>query len=345
MKMKHRLFDLVITLSIAAAISSTAVTVSAIPSNEISRSNNGHCDNAASPTINEPIFQVGDIVEVYDPKIHPAYAFFAKIDQVSPGRDGGPIQYSVQVGFAGGGGNALYENIGASAIRPMEPFTEITHAMCDDGKTLNAMLFPCTVDFHLPNSKNVFGEGSRQKNLPSLYSVSFQQDGEWQKKIMPIARIRRIVRDEETCFGGGNTCNDAASEERGDLGTFSPGSPVEIYGPGSFFAVPATVTGVTPDNLYNLIHGITQVNLKNIEAQFVHPYRVYDKGTEASCNVGETGEMIMVPCIIQSPVEESNRGGEIVYRVLTKNLGKLEKERVVLLPRTKLQRYHAKPKH
>mmetsp|Transcript_44249 Transcript_44249/g.79387 ORF Transcript_44249/g.79387 Transcript_44249/m.79387 type:complete len:152 (+) Transcript_44249:1-456(+) len=139
------------------------------------------------------------------------------------------------------------------------------------------------------------------------------------------------------------TTTPLVSNEEEDSSTFPIGSVIEIHGPGGIFAFPATVTGVNNENAatqakkYHLTHGITQASMKNVDMQFVHPYRIYDKGTTASCNVGKLRKIYMVPCTVISHVEDNDRLGDIVYQVSAK-MDETD-EHMLFLPRMRVQRF------
>lgn len=60
--------------------------------------------------------------------------------------------------------------------------------------------------------------------------------------------------------------------------TFPTGTVIEIYEPVGGGAFPATVIGMNVDveknmeTKYHLIHGITAIHMKDVDAKFVHAY-------------------------------------------------------------------------
>eukprot|EP00581_Thalassiosira_minuscula_P013256 CAMPEP_0183734558 /NCGR_PEP_ID=MMETSP0737-20130205/44105_1 /TAXON_ID=385413 /ORGANISM="Thalassiosira miniscula, Strain CCMP1093" /LENGTH=388 /DNA_ID=CAMNT_0025968065 /DNA_START=77 /DNA_END=1243 /DNA_ORIENTATION=- len=378
--MKYFLFDLIVALSVAVAIPFTYQRIgSFFYKNRDANGNCVNHDKQTFESTNattQQAFYAGDIVEVYEPKLDPANAFVAKIVRASTscGSDSGckysdhgdSVQYDVQLGIGDLNGGVIQENIRASAIRPAEPFDQNTHALCDDGKSFGSKLLPCTIDFDMPNSitftasRGLQQQEKEQRELPWFYSVSVEVGGEMKKKIMPVSRIRRtVVQEDNIIEDDAEKCDDQlsceesrqllrtptiaperSSEESSDSSSSFPvGSVVEINAPDGYFAFPATVTGVT-NKKYHLTHGITQFQLKNIESKFVHPYKVYNEGTEASCNVGKLRNLVMVPCTIISQRENDRIGGgndDILYEVSAKMLGETQ-ERILYLPRMRIQR-------
>jgi len=112
----------------------------------------------------------------------------------------------------------------------------------------------------------------------------------------------------------------------------SGGSLVELYGEGSYFATPAIITGnyeKTTAMKYHFKHATTYARLTRVDPEFIHPYDVYEDGTEAHCNaVG-----VLTPCTIKS---HSTKGNFILYQVSYVNE---ENEKVQRhLPFSKVQR-------
>lgn len=120
-------------------------------------------------------------------------------------------------------------------------------------------------------------------------------------------------------------------------GAFPMGSIVEVRGIHSAF--PAIVTGVEEEgegNVYNLTkYALVNAPLKSIDAQFVHPYHVYEDGTPATCDVRELGEISRVPCTVLSHLDrgEDHRGDPIFYEVIL-----TEEQTTFFLPRLMVQR-------
>ena len=95
---------------------------------------------------------------------------------------------------------------------------------------------------------------------------------------------------------------------------------VELYGDESYFATPAIIVGYnkeTPYTKYNLHNFITNQHHSGVNPEFIHPYQVYEDGTEASCNVGtlrkNLRKIYMTPCKIDSHFIKGS--GFISYQV------------------------------
>jgi len=113
--------------------------------------------------------EVGDFVEVCEPKIHPRYAFTAKIAGVySPfsellcGDD--DYWYDVRTRF---GKTASQHRVPSSAITAMKPYDADTRVMCDVGPSLNSKLMPCMVE------KQVAAPATRRRMVVKWRCLSF----------------------------------------------------------------------------------------------------------------------------------------------------------------------------
>ena len=109
-----------------------------------------------------------------------------------------------------------------------------------------------------------------------------------------------------------------------DLDDLKVGDIIELYGSKGSFAVPSVVTAISNKNddgssdspvpKYDIQNTITNTRINNIDQEFIHPYQVYEEGTEAHCNVGAFRNLNMVPCtIVSSAVKKTS--GFISYRV------------------------------
>ena len=107
-----------------------------------------------------------------------------------------------------------------------------------------------------------------------------------------------------------------ASNDDNDSSHLQVGGIVEMYGGKSYFAFPATITGYKEEKSsvkYNLLNAINHAHPSGVAPEFIHPYQVYEDGTQASCNVGAMRKIIMTPCtIVSHSVEKS---GFILYQV------------------------------
>ena len=72
------------------------------------------------------IFEIGDMVEVYERKIYQEYAFFAKIASNGTHHDGS-IKYEIRTGPDR---DKLFQDIDSSNIRAHEPIEFKRHVMC-----------------------------------------------------------------------------------------------------------------------------------------------------------------------------------------------------------------------
>lgn len=150
------------------------------------------------------------------------------------------------------------------------------------------------------------------------------------------------------------------------MSQFKTGSIVELHGDKSYFSVPAVVTGIIMDTdtdntgsssssyTYSLHNSITKAHLPNVDAEFVHPYQIYEDGTRASCNVGALRKVYMTPCAILSHTIKKRRrslrsddgdsdgsSNRVVYQVsyLNKEGTELVKDQ---LPISRVQRIHGR---
>mmetsp|Transcript_1800 Transcript_1800/g.3868 ORF Transcript_1800/g.3868 Transcript_1800/m.3868 type:complete len:208 (+) Transcript_1800:90-713(+) len=189
---KYWLFDLAIVLTIVATLAlvyrSTLPTAPIAP--ECDEDNTMINANTAipvtspkasqqAPPMPPPVFHAGDLVEVFEPRIHPSLAFSAQIVQVFKRVDGS-VKYIVKPGF---GRPIDHQKFDPSRIRALGSFESNAEAMCNLGQELNSELTPCTVLEHIKSSNN--------------YGVSFlKEDGALTHRIMNVARIRRVVLDD-----------------------------------------------------------------------------------------------------------------------------------------------------
>eukprot|EP00584_Thalassiosira_punctigera_P004566 CAMPEP_0172540858 /NCGR_PEP_ID=MMETSP1067-20121228/11777_1 /TAXON_ID=265564 ORGANISM="Thalassiosira punctigera, Strain Tpunct2005C2" /NCGR_SAMPLE_ID=MMETSP1067 /ASSEMBLY_ACC=CAM_ASM_000444 /LENGTH=225 /DNA_ID=CAMNT_0013326779 /DNA_START=36 /DNA_END=713 /DNA_ORIENTATION=- len=103
------------------------------------------------------------------------------------------------------------------------------------------------------------------------------------------------------------------------------GNMVELYGEQSQFAVPVIIREIIHKKEissfeYSLHNVITNRDPSGVAPEFLHPYQVYEDGTEAFCNVGAMRELYLTPCTVVS--HSINKGGFISYRVSYSKEGK-----------------------
>lgn len=139
-----------------------------------------------------------------------------------------------------------------------------------------------------------------------------------------------------------NITSTAVPLKNEDLGHFKIGGIVELYTDESYFATPAIVMGYTEEKSstqYSLLNTITNNRLPRVESEFIHPYRVYEDETRASCNVGALRKPSMTPCVIVS--HSTRKSGVAIYQV-----SYLNKEQNTLvddnLPFSRVQRIHGR---
>jgi len=114
------------------------------------------------------------------------------------------------------------------------------------------------------------------------------------------------------------------------------GGLVELYGESSYFAAPAIIRGGTKEK-YNLVNFITNSLPTGVASEFIHPYKIYDKGTFATCNVGVSKEIHLTPCTVVSHLIQ--KSGSVYYEVSYSNKhGELFPKH---LPFSKIQRYRS----
>lgn len=133
------------------------------------------------------IFQVGDIVEVYDPSIHASYAFAAKIKKVINTDDGSTF-YDILPGY-GRGDNDIINNVRSSVVNEMKLYTSATTTACDIGTSESRHFVRCRILSHLKS--NLGG------NNGGWYMVSYQlgSDDALKRTKLPLSKVQRIIRD------------------------------------------------------------------------------------------------------------------------------------------------------
>lgn len=101
-------------------------------------------------------------------------------------------------------------------------------------------------------------------------------------------------------------------------GRFEPGSLVELRGDRSVLAIPAIINGRSNSKgsssaSYDVTSATNHRPFLNVDLEFIHPYRVYEDGTAAICNVGTTRNAYMAPCTVEAHFAKAS--GFISYRV------------------------------
>mmetsp|Transcript_14928 Transcript_14928/g.30441 ORF Transcript_14928/g.30441 Transcript_14928/m.30441 type:complete len:248 (+) Transcript_14928:79-822(+) len=135
----------------------------------------------------EAVFQVGDIVEVYDPSIHASYAFAAKIKKVINTNDGSTF-YDILPGY-GKGDKDIINHVRSSVVNEMKLYTPDTKAACDVGTAESRHFVQCKILSHLKS--NLGG------NNGGWYMVSYQlgSNDALKRTKLPLSKVQRIIRD------------------------------------------------------------------------------------------------------------------------------------------------------
>jgi hypothetical protein len=120
--------------------------------------------------------------------------------------------------------------------------------------------------------------------------------------------------------------------------TLEIGSLVELYMSDSYFATPAILTDKSSTH-YNVLNVMTNDRVAQVDPQFIHPYKAYEDGTRASCNIGALRKTSMVPCVVES--HSTRKSGVVLYQVSYLNEeGTLVHEDN--LPFSRVQRVHGR---
>ncbi|KAL7464996.1 hypothetical protein ACHAXS_005327 [Conticribra weissflogii] len=141
----------------------------------------------SSTSTDEIKFQVGDIVEVYDPNIHASYAFAAKIKTVVDS-DEGATYYDILPGY-GKGEMDVIKHVESSVVKELKVYTPETKAACDIGASESRHFVQCKILSHLKS--NLSG------NNGGWYLVSYQlgSSDALKRTKLPLSKVQRIVGD------------------------------------------------------------------------------------------------------------------------------------------------------
>ena len=154
--------------------------------------------------------------------------------------------------------------------------------------------------------------------------------------------IRRRVFDTPSASPSSSDAPSRGEEEEDDKSHLKPGDIIELYAGQTYFAVPAVITGYQRDEesstKYNLQSTITGVRSSGVASQFIHPYQVYEDGTEASCNVSATRKLWLVPCRIES--HSIKNGSDLVFYRVSYLVDEDEMPRPEFIPFSRVQRVH-----
>lgn len=243
------------------------------------------------------IFKLGDMVEVYHPKILRATAFPARIIGITStsyqvhdnGDDENVVKFSIH---AGPDQDETFQDIDISAIKLYEDYEFNTRVLCDHGHTLlsNPALFPCSILARSIDS--------------STYFVLAYYENKLQYRELPVWRIRRYVKgwtpseevegfgaqiylfykrmSKHTFFTNPIQKNDSTNND--DSSNNELRGVAELYGETSQTADPVIILDyanhVDTPTKYRLFHILNNNADVIVAPEFVHPYNIYAKGTK-----------------------------------------------------------------
>ena len=154
---------------------------------------------------------------------------------------------------------------------------------------------------YIAAAQNLANDGSSALIVPDCHATF---------SYTPQTCMPRRVREQQP---QGLTFPDTSNDD--DSSHLQKGGIVELYGDGSYFATPAIIMGIkeTPSMKYNLHNSITNQHHSGVDPEFIHPYQVYEDGTEAACNVGALRKIYLTPCSVDSHFIKGS--GTISYHV------------------------------
>ncbi len=123
-------------------------------------------------------FEVGDVVEVYEPKIHESYAFYAEVLRADPQEDGSN-NYKIRTLLTRS--PEIFNGVNSSRLRRFEkPFKFGTRVMCTYGDSIDASeyLAPCTILSHFS-----------RENGAIVYYVLENLEGELNYRKIPMSKV------------------------------------------------------------------------------------------------------------------------------------------------------------
>jgi|EP00970_Alexandrium_tamarense_P007059 hypothetical protein len=284
--------------------------------NNVSNECTADYSTCTSPIVNDDVpnevllFTIGDLVEVYDPSIQPMYAFPAQIEQVNHFNN--TVSYDILPGFQPG----IVGNVPQKSIRTLKPYQENSHTVCDIGNAeRGSRVVDCTV-LHEDQSSGIKG---------GLYEVQYEQNDNMIVTKTPLSRIMRReagVQERQTTFVAAPTpshvvdLTSSPSNNNVENIIFKTGDLVELYHEHTKLVIPVMISSINYDT-YDLVNVITHAELTEVEAKFVHPYRAFDKGAMAYCQVGGAGTIEMTPCTVVSSFPQGEK--DVVYEVQLSN--------------------------
>ena len=260
------------------------------------------------------IFEIGDMVEVYERKIYQEFAFFAEIASNITHHDGS-IKYEIR---AGPDREKLFQDIDSSSIRAHKPLEFKRRVMCDYGISLgsSSRLTPCTILSYSYNERQ-------------SYYVLGMIDGKVRHHELPISRIRPIVFLSSALEGEFErlTSLDALRYDDSNHPQFRGVVELyvfnELYDDTSYYAIaPLIITSYNEDGKIDLHHTFSNTHHPGIDPTIIRPYYIYGEGMNALCKVGKLRKV--TPCTIGS--HSITTSGSVLYQVSYLNKGKTLKK-------------------
>lgn len=204
-------------------------------------------------------------------------------------------------------------------------------------------------------------ENDCQYSSPSLSPQDPQkeaQEGDVETISLPssstVAAVEVVIDAEVSHQGNLRQQEQPKHQHEG----YKVGSIVELYShDSSYFAIPTLVIqhdhhGDVTAERYTLKNTITNKRIHNVLPEYVHPYRIYQDGTRAWCDVSlDENNVHMTPCAISSHTiqhekkeEEEDGAGLVFYQVSYLSKDGEQKDTLVeaSLPFTKVQRIYGR---
>mmetsp|Transcript_38229 Transcript_38229/g.70137 ORF Transcript_38229/g.70137 Transcript_38229/m.70137 type:complete len:334 (-) Transcript_38229:435-1436(-) len=263
------------------------------------------------------IFEIGDMVEVYESKIYQEYSFFAEIGSNVTQHDGS-IKYEIR---AGPNRDELFQDIDSSSIRAHEPLEFKRRVMCDYGQSLgsSSRLIPCTILAYSYNERQ-------------SYYVLGMIDGKARHHDLPMSRIRPIVDMSSALEEEFERLSSSDLPRYDDSNHLRLRGVVELYDDNNYYsAAPLIITSYMKDGKMDLHHTFSSTHLPGVDPEDIRPYHVYGDGTDALCKVDKLRKV--TPCTIGS--HSITKTGSVSYQVSYLNEGKTLQK---FLPFTDVQR-------
>ena len=203
-------------------------------------------------------------------------------------------------------------------VRPYRVYERGAEVHCNFEPRPAVKEVPCTVVSHMGSGRDV-----------SYEVVAHVTETEERTVVLPIDRVFAKTRP-------------SVAGDSQDSGAFPVGSFVEVHDSG----FPALITGVKEDDAgrgnvtYFLTNAIWDFPMPGLDGRFVRPYRAYESGTAAYCNVEQRPRVSMVPCTV---VSHMGSGRFMTYKVVAQL--KKGDERTIMVSMTRVQRRSLKKTH